>query len=62
MLTLQDRNLPYAQRVAKKLDLKVANSESGDKNELVFDLVGVDASVANALRRILLAEVRFEVS
>ena len=27
------------------------------KDEIVFDLIGVDASVANALRRILLAEV-----
>jgi len=26
--------------------------------ELTFDLTGVDASVANALRRIMLAEVR----
>lgn len=29
-----------------------------DEEEMVFDLVGVDASLANALRRILLAEVR----
>ena len=28
-----------------------------DSEEMVFDLMGVDASVANALRRILLAEV-----
>jgi hypothetical protein len=27
------------------------------ENEIVFDLIGVDPSVANALRRILLAEV-----
>ncbi|CAM9558316.1 unnamed protein product, partial [Sphacelaria rigidula] len=50
--------LPYPQRVARKLDLKVADSGREDKNELAFDLVGVDASIANALRRILLAEVR----
>lgn len=37
--------------------MKAVQSESADKNELVFDLVGVDASIANALRRILLAEV-----
>jgi hypothetical protein len=30
-----------------------------DAEEMVFDLIGVDASLANALRRILLAEVRF---
>jgi DNA-directed RNA polymerase I and III subunit RPAC1 len=29
-----------------------------NKEEMVFDLVGVDASLANALRRILLSEVR----
>jgi hypothetical protein len=27
------------------------------ESEMVFDLIGVDVSVANALRRILLAEV-----
>ena len=32
-------------------------SETDAERELVFDLVGVDAPVANALRRILLAEV-----
>jgi DNA-directed RNA polymerase I and III subunit RPAC1 len=30
---------------------------SYDENELVFDLIGVDAAVANAFRRILIAEV-----
>lgn len=29
------------------------------KTEMEFDMVGVDASIANALRRILLAEVGF---
>lgn len=52
-----DRHLPYPQRVAKRLDLKVADCGREDENELAFDLVGVDASIANALRRILLAEV-----
>lgn len=33
------------------------NARSSDGNELDFDLVGVHASFANALRRILLAEV-----
>ena len=32
-------------------------SESADRNELTFDLEGVEAPLANALRRILLAEV-----
>lgn len=31
--------------------------ESEDGNELVFEIIGVDAPIANALRRILLAEV-----
>lgn len=54
----QDRLLlSYAERVGKNLDVKAVRSDGGDKNELIFDLVGVDASIANALRRILLAEV-----
>lgn len=56
--SLQDRNLPYTQRVAKKLDIRAVEPTSGDDNELTMDLAGVDASIANALRRILLAEVR----
>ena len=31
---------------------------SMDERDMVFDLVGVDVSIANALRRILIAEVR----
>lgn len=31
--------------------------ESEDGNELVFEIIGVDAPIANALRRILLSEV-----
>lgn len=58
VLPTQDRLLlNYAERVEKNLDVKAVQSHGGDKNELVFDLVGVDASIANALRRILLAEV-----
>lgn len=54
----QDRLLlKYAERVEKNLDVMAVRSQGPDKNELVFDLVGVDASIANALRRILLAEV-----
>ncbi|CAN0396638.1 unnamed protein product, partial [Hapterophycus canaliculatus] len=47
----------YPERVAKSLDVKAVRLDGGDKNELVFDLVGVDPSISNALRRILLAEV-----
>lgn len=32
---------------------------SEKEDELEFDLVGVDAAIANSLRRILLAEVLF---
>eukprot|EP00904_Undaria_pinnatifida_P009873 jgi/Undpi1/6015/HiC_scaffold_2.g01289.m1 len=53
----KDRLLSYAERVEKRLDVRAVQSDSDDPNELVFDLVGVDASIANALRRILLAEV-----
>ena len=54
---LQDRHLSYAERVEKRLDVRAVQSDSDDPNELLFDLVGIDASIANALRRILLAEV-----
>ncbi|CAN0473978.1 unnamed protein product, partial [Ascophyllum nodosum] len=47
----------FADRARRKIDLKAVETVDGDENELVFDLVGVDASIANALRRILLAEV-----
>jgi DNA-directed RNA polymerases I and III subunit RPAC1 len=30
---------------------------SSNDEELIFDMVGVDASIANALRRIMIAEV-----
>lgn len=35
------------------------NVISLNEEEVVFDLIGVDASIANALRRILIAEVNF---
>lgn len=38
-------------------NLRVEIIELNDE-EVVFDLIGVDASIANALRRILIAEVR----
>jgi DNA-directed RNA polymerase I and III subunit RPAC1 len=33
------------------------NIISSTEDEMVFDLIGVDASIANALRRVMLAEV-----
>lgn len=38
----------------KKLKIKIM---SKSEEEIVFDLIGVEAPIANALRRILLAEV-----
>lgn len=32
-----------------------------DENTLEFDMVGIDAAIANAFRRILLAEVKEDV-
>lgn len=40
-----------------RIDIVSSNDE-----ELIFDMVGVDASIANALRRIMIAEVKFKMS
>ena len=44
----------FIERMERNMEIKIL---SLDKEECVFDLIGVDASVANSLRRILLAEV-----
>uniref|UniRef100_A0A7S3JRG0 DNA-directed RNA polymerase RpoA/D/Rpb3-type domain-containing protein n=1 Tax=Aureoumbra lagunensis TaxID=44058 RepID=A0A7S3JRG0_9STRA len=44
----------YADVVASRLSVEVTKS---DREEVEFDLVGVDVSIANALRRIMIAEV-----
>ena len=44
----------FIEKIEKNMEIKIT---SLDEEECVFDLIGVDASVANALRRILLAEV-----
>lgn len=44
--------------MAGEQTLKV-KAQSLSNRSIEFDLVGVDASIANSLRRILLAEVRF---
>ena len=44
---------------AQKLQVKIQKLST---RSIEFDLVGVDASIANALRRILIAEVRVEFS
>lgn len=48
-------NEPYIDMLNRKLKIEVTNLSS---ESIEFDLVGVDAAIANALRRILLAEVR----
>lgn len=40
----------------KNFQIKII--ENPNENELVFDMIGVEAPVANALRRIMLSEVR----
>jgi hypothetical protein len=49
---LQGKLVEY---IKKNLQINVI---SLNEEEIVFDLIGVDASIANALRRILIAEVR----
>lgn len=44
----------FLEQLNKNLKVEITNLSD---NEIQFDLVGVDASIANALRRILLAEV-----
>ncbi len=44
----------FLEMLKKQLEIKII---SKNDEEIVFDLIGVDASIANALRRILLAEV-----
>lgn len=44
----------YLQKMMKQMQIKVIYL---DEENIVFDLIGVDVSIANALRRILLAEV-----
>lgn len=52
--TVDDETGQFLPNLIKNLEIKIT-SLTGD--EIVFDLIGVDASIANALRRILLAEV-----
>mmetsp|Transcript_19969 Transcript_19969/g.33435 ORF Transcript_19969/g.33435 Transcript_19969/m.33435 type:complete len:383 (+) Transcript_19969:120-1268(+) len=44
----------YIETLEKKLKINIT---SLSENDIEFDLIGVDASIANALRRIMLAEV-----
>ena len=38
-----------------KISIKIYKDED---DELIFDIIGIDASIANALRRIMIAEVQ----
>lgn len=49
----------YLEDLNRNLKVEITNLTD---SEMQFDLIGVDASIANALRRILLAEVRFYLS
>ena len=44
----------FLENLKEKLKIKIV---SWTEEDIVFDLIGVDASIANALRRIMLAEV-----
>jgi len=48
------KELSYVERLRSEIQIKVTKLAGLD---MEFDLIGVDASMANALRRILLAEV-----
>jgi len=56
LYSLATPSVDFVASVKASLKVKVI-SETEAKDELVFDLIGVDAPIANALRRILLAEV-----
>ena len=53
--TCDIHNDQYLETLRKNLKLKILSIHD---NEMIFDLIGVDTSIANALRRILLAEVK----
>eukprot|EP00611_Tribonema_gayanum_P012295 TRINITY_DN22922_c0_g1_i1.p2 TRINITY_DN22922_c0_g1~~TRINITY_DN22922_c0_g1_i1.p2 ORF type:complete len:159 (+),score=37.04 TRINITY_DN22922_c0_g1_i1:58-534(+) len=49
-----ERGLRYPEKVRRRLRMHCCKETP---EELVFDLIGIDVSIANALRRIMLAEV-----
>jgi hypothetical protein len=54
----QDERKTCVERLRDRLRVEVVKL---DEEEVVFDLIGADPSLANALRRILIAEVRTSV-
>lgn len=53
--TEEDAHQSFLTRFAKSLNVDVV--EDTDER-IIFDLIGVDAPIANALRRILISDVR----
>ncbi len=43
----------------KSLDKVSIQIIKNEESELIFDITGIDASIANALRRIMIAEVKW---
>ena len=54
--TVEDEPGSFIESLQKRLKIRII---SMDDNDVEFDLIGVDASIANALRRIMLAEVKY---
>lgn len=51
---ISHQNSDYIQNLIDKLKINIIKLNESD---IEFDIIGIDASIANALRRILLAEV-----
>ena len=54
--TVEDEPGTFIENLQKRLKIRII---SLDDNDVEFDLIGVDASIANALRRIMMAEVNY---
>ncbi|CAG8611079.1 475_t:CDS:10 [Cetraspora pellucida] len=52
--SLNHQDIDYIKEFMKKFNVKIIRKEQYD---MEFDLIGVDAAIANALRRIMIAEV-----
>lgn len=51
----KDKSAMDLEKWKSQFQLKI--QPSADEDTLIFDMIGIDASIANALRRILIAEV-----
>lgn len=54
VLSSSNASEDYIQNLVEELKIQVISLTD---DEIMFDLIGVDAAIANSLRRILLAEV-----